>query len=410
MIFKTYSFNKIQYHSLCEQSFSTLSKPLNKWRKDFILDVLWLILSIQGKINFLQLARYGKYGEQHYRSQFSKKFDFLGFNSSIVHQHCSENTVIAFDPSYIPKSGKKTAGAGYFWSGCSSRALWGLEIGGIAAVDIDNHTALHLEAIQTLVKDNQTLLDYYAHVLIERKDELQKISNTVVADAYFSKAPFIKALTQAGFEVVSRFRDDVRLTYIIEPVKTGKQGRPKTIGEAVDINQPDMKYFKLEEQENQDVQIFSAEVKAVALKRKVKVCVVRFLENGKVKDTKIFFSTDLKADGIQIWKTYRSRFQIEFLYRDAKQHTGLTNCQARDENKLHFHFNASLTAVNIAKIVHWFSIPKQEREPFSMRDIKIVNHNTLLLEKFFAMYGINPNILKNKQKVKELLCYGTKAA
>ena len=146
------------------------------------------------------------------------------------------------------------------------------------------------------------------------------------------------------------------------------------------------------------------------MKRKVKVCVVRFLENGKVKDTKIFFSTDLKADGIQIWKTYRSRFQIEFLYRDAKQHTGLTNCQARDENKLHFHFNASLTAVNIAKIVHWFSIPKQEREPFSMRDIKIVNHNTLLLEKFFAMYGINPNILKNKQKVKELLCYGTKAA
>ncbi len=88
----------------------------------------------------------------------------------------------------------------------------------------------------------------------------------------------------------------------------------------------------------------------------------------------------------------------------------MTNCQARDENKLHFHFNASLTAVNIAKIVHWFSIPKQEREAFSMRDIKIVNHNTLLLEKFFAMYGINPNILKNKQKVKELLCYGTKAA
>ena len=30
--------------------------------------------------------------------------------------------------------------------------------------------------------------------------------------------------------------------------------------------------------------------------------------------------------------------------------------------------------------------------------------------KFFFFFFINPNILKNKQKVKELLCYGTKAA
>lgn len=73
MIFKTYNFNKFQYRSLCEQSFLSLIKPLNKWRKDFIIEVLWLILSIQGKINFLQLARYGKHGEQHYRNQFGKK-------------------------------------------------------------------------------------------------------------------------------------------------------------------------------------------------------------------------------------------------------------------------------------------------------------------------------------------------
>ncbi len=187
MTFKTYNFNKIQYHSLCEQSFSSLTKPLGKWRKDFIIDILWLILSIQGKINFLQLARYGKHGEQHYRNQFSKKFDFLAFNSAIIQAHCSQNKVIAFDPSYIPKSGRKTAGVGYFWLGCSSRALWGLEIGGIAVADIDNHTALHLEAVQTVCKGNQTLLDFYADELIKRKTELQKISKTVAVDAFFQK-------------------------------------------------------------------------------------------------------------------------------------------------------------------------------------------------------------------------------
>lgn len=101
---------------LCEQCFSSLS-PLSKWRKDFIKDVLWLFLSITSRINFSQLGRYGHYGEQRYRQQFGKKFEFLKFNASMIKQHSGKRQVIAFDPSYIPKSGKSTPGVGYFWSG-----------------------------------------------------------------------------------------------------------------------------------------------------------------------------------------------------------------------------------------------------------------------------------------------------
>jgi hypothetical protein len=36
---------------------------------------------------------------------------------------------------------------GWFWSGCANKAKWGLKIGGIAILDLDNHSALHLEAI-----------------------------------------------------------------------------------------------------------------------------------------------------------------------------------------------------------------------------------------------------------------------
>lgn len=46
---------------------------------------------------------------------------------------------------------------------------------------------------------------------------------------------------------------------------------------------------------------------------------------------------------------YRTRFQIEFTFRDAKQHIGLNNCQARNQNKLYFYFNTSLTTVNLTK-------------------------------------------------------------
>ena len=151
------------YSSICEHCFLSL-KPFNKWRKDFIKDVLWLILSIHGKINFLQLSRYGKFGEQHYRRQFEKDFDFLGFNTSLVKEYCGKREVLAFDPSYLPSSGKHTPGAGYFWSGCAGRSQWGLEIGKIVPIDLENHTALHLEAQQTIA--SKEIKRYWIFMLI----------------------------------------------------------------------------------------------------------------------------------------------------------------------------------------------------------------------------------------------------
>ena len=52
---------------------------------------------------------------------------------------------------------------------------------------------------------------------------------------------------------------------------------------------------------------------------------------------KLYFSTDLELTGHQILKYYRSKFQIELIYQNRKQHTGLNDCQARSENKLNFH-------------------------------------------------------------------------
>jgi hypothetical protein len=57
------------------------------------------------------------------------------------------------------------------------------------------------------------------------------------------------------------------------------------------------------------------------------------INSGKEMVRKLNFSTDLKQRGEKTVRYYRSLFQIEFLYRDAKQFTGHTSCQARYENK-----------------------------------------------------------------------------
>jgi len=58
------------------------------------------------------------------------------------------------------------------------------------------------------------------------------------------------------------------------------------------------------------------------------------------------------------------------------------------KNKLHFHFNALLMAINLAKVEHYLSIPKKERGAFSMSDIKTMYHNKLLLERFIDVFAV----------------------
>ena len=408
MIFKT----QIKLNVLIHNTLDNILK-ISKPQRDFFIEIMLLFLSIKGRMNFLQFGRYGNFGEQRYRQQFEKQFDFLNFNKEITMTHGSGNFAIAFDPSYISKSGKKTPGRDKFWSGVAGQAKFGLEISGIAAVDIDNKTAFHLEAVQTptykdIENKGMTLLDWYADIIVQRKDTFLSISNYLVADAYFSKKPFADKIIEANMHLISRFRNDADLMYIYYGEPTGKKGRPKKYEGKVNLKDIDKNYFKLVSKNDQSI-IYSATVYSKALKRNINLVYEQLIGKNN-KAYLLFFSTDLKLDALEILRYYKNRFQIEFLYRDGKQHTGLNDCQARSENKLHFQFNASLTAINLAKVEYWLSIPKNERAAFSMSDIKTMYHNALLLERFIKVFAVKPNKLKNNNNVKELINFGKIAA
>ena len=103
----------------------------------FFLDVMVGVLTISGRINFLQLARYCKSCKQRFRQNFQKKFDWIAFNHSFVQKQPGHRCVIAIDLIFVSKSGKKTPRLEYFWSGCAQAMKRGLEILGIALVDAD---------------------------------------------------------------------------------------------------------------------------------------------------------------------------------------------------------------------------------------------------------------------------------
>jgi hypothetical protein len=369
-----------------------------------------LLLSLRGRFNFMNLGRYGQFNEVTYRQHFSKGFDFMGFNQGLITAHCSKERIITFDPSYLPKSGKHTHGVGRFWSGSAQQVKKGLELSGFCCVDLKHWTALHLYAQQTVPEDGQDLMDFYVNLLHQQAPQLLKISSILCVDAYFSKNKYANAATDCGFTLVSRLRNDTVLRYLYQGSKTGKRGRPKTYEGTVDKNHLSSDVFtSFQAQDGLMAHQGIVHIKALRINARV-VILPQAGKNGKAKAPKVFFSTDLKMDGVEVLKVYKARFQCEFLYRDAKQHTGLSQAQCRSREKLHYHLNASLTAVSVAKVAHYLNQENQQDYGFSMTDIKTQYVNELLLHRFINVFGINPEHEDNSAKLKLLYNYGRIAA
>jgi hypothetical protein len=383
---------------------------INKWQRDFFHHHLGLFLSLRGRYNYLNFERYGQKNELTYRNHHESGFDFLTFNRFLIEKNTGSQRMIAFDPSYITKSGKHTPGVGYFWSGCASKAKWGLELCGFAAVDIVANTALHYFAAQTLPEEGHSLMDFYCSLLEQQAPELVKMSQYIAVDAFFSKKSFVDTAIKSGLDVITRLRDDAVLHYAPPPKKEGQMGRPKKYGDRFLASNPDSEQLPCIAQ-TMERRIYGGVVYVKSLKRLVKVAIVHELkDDGSVKSVKIFICTDQEFPAQDIWPWYKGRFQIEFLYRDAKQHTGLEDTQSRHKKALEYHFNMSLTAVSVAKVVHYLSIDKSLRGPFSMADIKTQYFNELVVNRVFDVFANMPNITKSHPDIKQLYNLGKIAA
>jgi len=143
------------------------------------------------------------------------------------------------------------------------------------------------------------------------------------------------------------------------------------------------------------------------LKGLVRVVFIIDRETGRYD---ILLCTDHALPATTILKYYKLRFQIEFLIRDAKQHAGLDDCQARDLAKLSFHYNMVLSAVSIAKAACWIRRPIDLRGPFSMRNIKVAWYNRFLTERIFSNLGLDLNCRKIKRLYHQCLDTGNLAA
>ena len=138
------------------------------------------------------------------------------------------------------------------------------------------------------------------------------------------------------------------------------------------------------------------------LKRNLQVVVVVNTQNNRYA---VLFSTDVDLEPLRLCRSYKVHPQIGFIFRNAKQFTGLSDCQARSKAKLDFHFNASLSAVNIARLEARQQHADSD-EPMSMASLKRRAFNQHLLDRICEHLGNGHSLEKSSPDYEALCNYG----
>lgn len=230
----------------------------------------------------------------------------------------------------------------------------------------------------------------------------------MLADAAFANKKYVDGIASVGLHLVSKLRKDARLRRLYTgPQKTRGRRRKFDEGKVKDEDFAQSLPEIIQVNKGQRIELRSCVLFSVALQREIKVVkVTAFLRNEKCGEV-LFFSTDLALDARTIYELYTSRFQIEFVIRDAKSFAGLQDCQSRNQQRLHYHFNASFVALNVVKIKNAESQKnKAAPDPFSMASWSRKYNLEIVADRFFSMFDLNPTLIKSHPNYERFLSFG----
>lgn len=318
--------------------------------------------------------------------------------------------IAVMDCSFIAKSGQHTDGLDRFYNGSHSRVERGLELSLLAVVDVQTQTGYALTATQTTAQADFPELSRVDQAVddLERHRHLLPVQVRYLAvDGFYAKAQFVDAAVALQLDVISKLRKDANLRYPYTGEQKPRGARRKYAGKVDLSTSVDFEWVA---QVQSGVNLYTALVWHVTLKRLVRLAYVEDHRNKSKASYVVLFSTDVDQSALEIYQFYKLRFQIEFLFRDAKQYTGLGDAQARSAKKLDFHFNASFLALNLAKSEVLEAAGNAEPVVFSMASCKRRALNEHLLETFIAKLDLSPSLIKSHPNYSDLCSYGILAA
>jgi hypothetical protein len=383
-------------------------KDIKKPQRTFVSQVRRVLLLLPGHATFRNLSRYSAYHERTLARWYGRDLDFVALNKAAITAVVppEHEQALVMDASFVPKSGKHTYGLDRFWNGSHSRAEKGLEISTLAWLDLTDHCAYSLSVEQTppsatTSAPEATRMDVYFDQLrrVVKAHDLRFL-RYVVTDGAYSKQKFVTGVRSLGLHQIGKLRADANLRYLSQGPKRPGPGRQKIYDGKVTWS--DLARFERLETEDKHIVLYHQVLNHVQVQCNLQVVVVVHTQRNRYA---VLFSTDVDLHALRLYRYYKARFQIEFLFRDAKQFAGLSDCQARSQAKLDFHFNASLSAVTFAKLEARQQHGNRD-QAFSMASLKRRAFNQHLIERICEHLADGQSLEKSSPDYEALCNYG----
>jgi len=394
--------------------------PFGKPQRDYLDALLSLLTGLPVRPTHRNLARFGDRCPHTHGRQAARACDFAALNLAglcavVPYPH---ELAWAGDSTCLPKSGRKLPGVGWRWHSGEGRVAWGQQLEVLSVLDLDEHcsypvhgglqeataprsrrSARRSRPPRAEVTKMLALLDE-ALAVAHRPD-----IDVFVGDGHYACEPMVTGLAARDLVLVSKLRRDAALWVPWTEPPTGRPGRPRKYAGRFDRSR--IGELPLIELPDEGPHLYHAQLYYKPFRKLLRVVFVLDADADPAEETQptTLFSTDPDMAPERIYRIYRDRFQIEFNFRDAKQHLGLAACQARTAERHHFHVNAVLAALTWARLELRHAADRALAR-FSMANVKLKSFLEMVLQRLFDTDGLRPTLQKHTAALQELLALG----
>jgi len=405
----------------------TYNCHVGSWQRRFLQALFEAVLALRGRVNFTNLARFSPLHEQTFRRHFQKAFQWVGFNLTMVRlrRHPEEPIIGVFDCSFLPKSGSKTWGLGRFFSSLAGRSKNGLEVSILGVVATESRRAFGVDATQTPpdLSANETgdhktgdysRVDFYLEQITDLYETLTNLGVSYwVGDGFYAKQKVFDTVTDLGGDLITRLRSDANLRYLYTGPRSEGPGRPKQYDGKIDWDDLEELRRRFDEvgrlPDQPEIRVLTTVANSPHFGRDLRVVLLIGPggEGPGGEKQVILASTDTGQSADEIVRYYRLRYQIEFVIRDAKQHTGLIRGtprarQARNQEKLDFHLNMSVATANLLRLL-------AQKSACSKRTYRREAYNRLLVGHLLSQLGLSAEYDQTDPRIQSVIRTGRMA-
>lgn len=409
-----------------------LQTAMTKANIGIFLSLVTSFLSVRYEITTRGLSRYCSYSLRHIFRFLLQTQDWLKVRVSLFKSFFyqeAEVYLVAVDEVVEGKSGKHTFGLARYYSSCADKSIEGICFFALSLIKVSTKTSYLLNVLQVVYtqedkqiiaekkekikegkkrtkegknlpkgrktnaskaaskaageiqapKENLTasfrvFKELFSSVLILLRDLMPAIKIPyLVADSAYSGIDYLKVAAMYGCRLITKMKSTASLYLPAEKV-VNKPGVTGIYGQKIDTENMPVAFLKKTEKEGSRTHQyyqFSAYNKALPGVLLNIVVLITTDQKGRIS-TNIWFTNDEDISYETLLQYYSMRFQIEYHFRDAKQHFGLSDFKNYKQANLTNFVNLSFTMDLMSSIILQQCRAEFENPKLSILDLKII--------------------------------------